>query len=44
MRQLDVIINSMDMSLSKLYDMLKDVEAWNASVHGVRKSWIQLNN
>ena len=44
MRLSDNIINSMDMSLSKLYDMLKDVEAWNASVHGVRKSWIQLNN
>ena len=33
MRLSDDIINSM-----KLYDMLKDVEAWNASVHGVRKS------
>ena len=39
MRLSDDIINSI-----KLYDMLKDVEAWNASVHGVRKSWIQLSN
>ena len=44
MRLSDDIINSIDMSLSKLCDMLKDVEAWNASVHGIRKSWTQRRN
>ena len=44
MKWLDGIINSMDMSLSKLREMVKDREAEQPEVHGVVKSWTRLSN
>ena len=44
MELLDGIINTMDMSLSKLQEIVKDTGAWRAAVHGIVNSWTRLSN
>ena len=44
MRYLNGITDAMGMNLGKLWEMVRDREAWHAAIHGVAKSWIQLGD